>query len=67
MIVDFAHPDWFNMSSSTGMASNPDDPHYDNLTAGWLKGEYVRMNTSEKDYMAGNKGIVVMNPGAERE
>jgi|GEM_PF-946376 len=62
LIVDFSHPEWFYYAASTGMASNPDDPHFDNLTEKWLKHEYFQMKLEEKAFMEGNKGTVVIRP-----
>ena len=62
MIVDFSHPQWFYLSASTGMATNPDDPHFDNLTEKWLKVEYDPMRLDVKGFMEDNKGTVVIKP-----
>lgn len=61
-VMDFSHPDWFYFSASTGMSGNPDDPHYDNLTQKWLKNEYFQMKLSEKDFMEGSKGTLIIRP-----
>ena len=62
MIVDFAHPNWIYTAASTGMSSNPLEPHYDNLTEKWRNVEYVRMYLDEDNFSKNAKGTVLLKP-----
>ncbi|GJQ64730.1 MAG: penicillin amidase [Melioribacteraceae bacterium] len=63
MIYDFSARDIIKIALPTGQSGHFNSENYDNLTEGWIKGQYIDVNCSTDDFENNNYELFVLKRG----
>lgn len=63
VVYDFNEPGVINLSLPTGQSGHFKSDYYDNLTARWLNGEYLKVSLDKKIFANNNYELFVLKSG----